>query len=385
MRAPVSVCLIVKNEPALEACLACFRDHVEEIVVVDTGSSDNTPEIAKKYADIFESYNECNNKETGLIEDFSMARQHAFSLSTQPFVMWADGDDFVVGAENLASLTAAADPDTYFMFPYETGYDSNGICTFRYYRERLFPGKNSCHWGGAVHEVLCSDNPNAKQVKSDAVVFQHRKKCHTKVDEPGRNFRIMCAYYDKMNGNVDARQLYYLGRECCDNGKLDDAIKHLTRYLEISYWEDEQVMACLKLVDIYAGQGKYEEALKWGFKTIQIKENWCEGYLAIGRMYYFMAMNGINEYRNWEKSVHFIKVGLSLPPTDTVLFLNPMERECDIHRYYNLALNKIGKTKEALESVLTGMKKRPDDPMFLQNKKVYEDSLGITAQNTYIW
>lgn len=74
MKAPVSLCIIVKNEPLLENCLKSIKDYVEEIVIVDTGSTDNTPEIAKKYADIFEVYTGCNDPVTGLIEDFSNAR-----------------------------------------------------------------------------------------------------------------------------------------------------------------------------------------------------------------------------------------------------------------------------------------------------------------------
>jgi len=101
-------------------------------------------------------------------------------------------------------------------------------------------------------------------------------------------------------------------------------------------------MACLKLVDIYQILGQYKEGLKWAFKSIEIIERWAEGYFAIGKMYYFLAqVGGPNERRNWEKCIHFIQTGLKFPPTQTLLFINPTERKVDIHKYLNLAFNKL--------------------------------------------
>ena len=48
----LSVCLIVKDEEAVLArCLSCVSKIAEEIVIVDTGSTDSTLQIAKKFTD----------------------------------------------------------------------------------------------------------------------------------------------------------------------------------------------------------------------------------------------------------------------------------------------------------------------------------------------
>ena len=107
MKAPISACLIVRNEEGsglFEECLQSIRPFVEELVIVDTGSTDGTPEIAQRHADRFEVFTGCNDPESGAINDFSLARNRSFDLATRPWVMWIDSDDVLAGGEHLAKL-----------------------------------------------------------------------------------------------------------------------------------------------------------------------------------------------------------------------------------------------------------------------------------------
>ena len=290
MKANVSLCIIVKNEPLLEQCLLSIKDYVSEIVIVDTGSTDNTPEVARKYADIFEIYTECNDPETGLIEDFSKARQRAFDLATKPWVMWCDADDVIIGAESLLPLTKNFEiqlnnqyESVAYLFPYEYSFDANGNCTCRHYRERLFFGKENVKWVNFVHEVAIPvENKNILLERKDNVTFIHKR---TSVHESGRNLRILRKYFETHTAEQDPRQVYYLGLECAANGLIDEAIQNFSTYIDLSGWDDERVMACLKLVDIYQAQSRYEDGLKWALKALSIQENWFESHFAVSKMY----------------------------------------------------------------------------------------------------
>jgi 2-polyprenyl-3-methyl-5-hydroxy-6-metoxy-1,4-benzoquinol methylase/glycosyltransferase involved in cell wall biosynthesis len=392
MTSPITLALIVKNEPFLEKCLLSIKDYVAEIVIVDTGSTDGTLEIVKKYADIWEVFTDCNDPKTGLIEDFSMARERSFALATQPWVMWCDGDDTIEGGEHLEKLIkefehnkSLVEQDLHiqkkldgiaYLFPYEYAYNEHGQCTLKHYRERLFSNKNYFKWVNPVHEVVMPIEEYAiSLIAKDEIVFKHHRQFSNKPIEPGRNLRILKKYYEKV-GDSDARQLYYLGLECSNHGLIDEAIGHLIKYINVSGWEDERVMACLKLIDIYYNLGKYEEALPWAFKAIEIKEDWSEGYLALAKMFYFIALKGgPNEVRNWQKCVFFTRAGLKLPPTKTLLFVNPLDRDFYAHVYLNMALNKLGDVAGALESVNEGLKSQ-NDPMLLSNKKIYENFIA---------
>jgi len=84
----LSLCMIVKNEAeTLEKCLSLARPHVHEIVIVDTGSTDGTQEIAQRYADVYE--------EIEWPDSFSIARNYSFDLASGEFILILDGDEYI--------------------------------------------------------------------------------------------------------------------------------------------------------------------------------------------------------------------------------------------------------------------------------------------------
>lgn len=84
----ISLCMIVKNEERiLDRCLSCIADLVDEIIIVDTGSSDRTREIAEGYTDKIYDF--------AWTDDFSAARNFAFSKATKDYIYSADADEVV--------------------------------------------------------------------------------------------------------------------------------------------------------------------------------------------------------------------------------------------------------------------------------------------------
>lgn len=82
----LSACLIVKNEESqLARCLESLKGVADEIIVVDTGSTDRTLEIAKQYGAKIGHFAWC--------EDFAKARNAALELATQPWCLWIDADE----------------------------------------------------------------------------------------------------------------------------------------------------------------------------------------------------------------------------------------------------------------------------------------------------
>ena len=80
--------MIVKDEEeVLERCLDSVKDVVDEIIIVDTGSTDKTKEIAYKFTDKVFDFE--------WINDFAAARNYSFSKATMEYCMWLDADDYI--------------------------------------------------------------------------------------------------------------------------------------------------------------------------------------------------------------------------------------------------------------------------------------------------
>ena len=84
----LSLCMIVRNEEKLlRRCLDCAAPAADEIIIVDTGSIDNTKEIARSYnARVFDF--PWNNS-------FCDARNFSFSKASMDYCMWLDADDLI--------------------------------------------------------------------------------------------------------------------------------------------------------------------------------------------------------------------------------------------------------------------------------------------------
>ncbi|NUN65989.1 glycosyltransferase [Pseudanabaena biceps] len=141
----ISACLIVKNEQQrLPECLESLTLLVDEIVVVDTGSTDRTVEIAKKYqARVFEF---------AWCDDFSQARNYAIAQATGTWILIIDADE-VLEAEALATLQNVVQRDNCLavnLLRSEIGATQSPYSLVL----RLFRNHPEVHFEGIYHESI---------------------------------------------------------------------------------------------------------------------------------------------------------------------------------------------------------------------------------------
>ncbi len=280
----ISLCMIVRDEESvLDRCLSCVKDIADEIIIVDTGSTDKTKEIAALYTDKIYDFK--------WIDDFSAARNFSFSKASMDYIMWLDADD-VIDSENKKKLlnlkeSPAMTADVYMM-KYHVGFDSSGVPNFSYYRERLL--KRSCNffWNGAVHEAI---TPRGKIEYSDIAVL-HKK---LKVNDPDRNLKI----FEKMIENktvLDTRQKYYYARELYFHQKYAEAIKIFNDFFDADdRWIENSISACLDLSRCYMKLGQRNNALNSLFQSFLYDspraEICCEiGYIKFEEQKYHEAI-----------------------------------------------------------------------------------------------
>src|SRR5690625_6208118 len=118
----ISLCMIVKNEEeVLRRCLDTVKDVMDEINIVDTGSTDKTIEIAKKYTDRVFTF-----EWTGKFKD---ARNESFKYATQDYILYLDADDVLLKEDRkkLQGYKKKQDPRSdYISVYYNAGMDEYG-------------------------------------------------------------------------------------------------------------------------------------------------------------------------------------------------------------------------------------------------------------------
>ncbi len=150
----ISVCMIVLNEEAVLArCLDSLQGLYDELIVVDTGSTDATKDIAKRYTQQVFDFE--------WVDDFSAARNFSLSKASCDYIYVADADE-VINAENhtlFLQLKQVLLPEVEVV---EMAYDNQlSNCTTsnfnREYRPKLFRRLRNFQFADPIHEVLRVD------------------------------------------------------------------------------------------------------------------------------------------------------------------------------------------------------------------------------------
>ncbi len=120
----VSLCMIVKNEEdVLARCLESVSDLMDEMIILDTGSTDDTKAVAGRFTE--------NVHDFQWIDDFAAARNAAFEKATMEYIFWLDADDVLEEKDRMkfAVLKKSLDPsvDSVTM-EYHLAFDEYGEC-----------------------------------------------------------------------------------------------------------------------------------------------------------------------------------------------------------------------------------------------------------------
>lgn len=289
----LSVCLIVKNEEkVLSRCLACAKNIADQIVVVDTGSTDKTKEIAQKYTkDIFD-FEWCN--------DFSKARNFAFSKATCDFVMWLDADDIITqtNIKKIKKIKSQLQNVDIVMAKYCICFDQNGKPTYSFFRERIMR-RGKYFWQGFIHEAIV---PTGNVLYTDFEIW-HKK---ISASDPRRNLKIYLAH--KKAGEVfDARSQYYFAKEYFYLQKYPSAILNLKKFLKMpNKFLPNQIDALYTLARCYLAMGKDKKAL-------DILSDMLKNHTLNSEILCLMGQVFI-EQKKYTKAIDFYKFATTIKP-----------------------------------------------------------------------
>jgi hypothetical protein len=159
-RPTVSVCMIVRdNERTLERAIKSIIPVADEIVIVDTGSTDSTLEIARKYTDRIYHFD--------WIDDFAAARNEALKHATKDWILSIDSDE-ILDPTSVKVVHASVHDASCIYSPLQptTGRPSQTFLV-----PRLFPRRAGMRWIYPLHEQILFDDWDPMAIPMTAFVI----------------------------------------------------------------------------------------------------------------------------------------------------------------------------------------------------------------------
>ncbi|MBQ7359953.1 MAG: glycosyltransferase family 2 protein [Lachnospiraceae bacterium] len=284
----ISLCMIVKNEEqVLARCLDSIKDLMDEIVIVDTGSTDRTKEIAAKYTDKIFDFE--------WIHDFSAARNFAFSKATCDYIYTADADE-VLDSENFAKFQELKEtllPEIEIVqMKYGNQLQFNTIYNFdEELRPKLFKRLREFVWEAPIHEMV---RLQPVIYDSDIVITHLPTSEHGGRDlEAFRRATLGGYSLPKRLHNIYAKELFIAGTDEDVLGAMD--------YFETSSMEEgrSQDEICEAFLVVSRGARISGDTVKFlKYITKVVGEFPCsEGYFEMGE--FFLSQQDIQEAALW--------------------------------------------------------------------------------------
>lgn len=283
----ISVCMIVKNEEKnLAACLDCLQGIADEIVIVDTGSTDATKEIAAKYTDKLYDF--------AWVDDFSAARNFAFSKATMDYIYSADADERL-DEENRVKFLQLKDallPEIEIVQMYYCNQlEHNTIYSFdKEYRPKLYKRVRNFVWQERIHEAVALE---PVVYDSDIEII------HKPHDNHGsRDLQIFAKMVkegeplSKRLREIYAKELYITGKR----SDLERAEPFLKNWVESTTDVDELKQAACVLARGYRLVENDAEFFKYALKATAM-DSCSEMCYELGE--YYFSRNDFTEASIW--------------------------------------------------------------------------------------
>ena len=277
----ISLCMIVKNEEEnLPRCLYSIKDYVDEIIIVDTGSTDRTIEIANDFgAKVFIHPWEGN---------FSKARNYSLKYATCDWILILDADHELEKADAHKLSETIKDKEANYVFfrVYDTYKESKNLAVYDF--GLLFRNHLGFHYSGIVHNALITTDAIIK--KSNIRIYHHGYNLsEEKMDEKFERTSTLLKKQIETDSHNPVPHMY-LGISHMDRRMYESAIKHSKRAISLS--EDNVSNKIDFLVSYYIVSAAYfelnefKESEIYALKSVEMDNSYLDGYCLLAFAYY---------------------------------------------------------------------------------------------------
>ena len=286
--ASLCLCMIVKDEAFfLRDCLAQAAPNVDEIVVVDTGSSDDTRDIAREFTDKLYDFQ--------WRDDFAAARNHALAQASGDWIIVLDADEVIAPDDwqQLRRLIADTDKDAFFLTQYNYSVEPldkdwvpipRKTAFSRHYKgyrpnpiARLFRNRDDIRYQGRVHEVIDRSLAEGSWQVLDTPIHHHMDEDPSKM-KVDRQLNYLRMIEQDLEGEDDGRLWTAAGTICLYYvNDLPKGMAYLQKAVELGHKvEDNRERIAethYRLGDIDSAYEAYLALYEEGYRSANLGNN----------------------------------------------------------------------------------------------------------------
>ncbi len=230
----ISLCMIVKNEEdTLSDCLESVRGLVDEMIIVDTGSTDRTVEIAEKFGARIFHYK--------WHDDFGKARNFSLGHARGDWILVMDGDE-VFDSSSVWKFRKFLETGTvnHPLSPKIINHMEEQNNTTEHFHCRIFPNTGKFAYKGVIHEqLLYQDGTEPDIYKLPDVIIHHYGYTKTRYKEKGkreRNIKLLKKQIQKEKKNpfhyYNLQTLHYIDNNYDKSLSCFQSVKKYSRKTE---------------------------------------------------------------------------------------------------------------------------------------------------------
>ncbi len=279
----LSLSMIVKNEERfLPGCLESIKDLVDEMIIVDTGSTDNTKGIARDFGARIYDFKWC--------DDFSAARNESLRNTTGDWILYLDADERIDKAfhSRIRRMISSGKVDA-FLLNLKSKIGTGEDCQYHIVPyPRLFRKIKGVHFVGEVHEQITTSLTalGARILASDVLVehLGYAQDSEVILEKARRNHRLLLAQLHR--GKNYGYGLYQLGQTEIALGQVEEGLAHLREALKVGgFGKSVEASIHGAIAENLFKKGDFPGALAACAKSLGVAPRQAFSHMMMGEIY----------------------------------------------------------------------------------------------------
>ncbi len=354
----ICVYAISKNEEKFASEWAKSMSEADEIIVLDTGSTDNTVNILKDsgvcvYEKVFNPWR------------FDTARNYSLGLIPNDvnICVCVDLDELFEPGWRDKLENAWGEDTVRARYRYTWNFNDDGSEGSVFWIDKIH-SRYGFHWENPVHEVLVYNGE-----KNYSTVYVEGMQLNHHADPEKSRAQYLPLLELAVNEDPDNdRNVHYLGREYMYRAEWDKCIEMLKHHLDMptSLWKDERCASMRYMAKAYAQKGDKQESVCWLYRSIAEAPYLREPYADLALMLY--------EMDEWQGVIYFSEKALRIKE-------RPRTYICEAYAWGSLPYDLLslgyyytGQYNKAIEAVEKAIDLSPNDERLISNRSIMEKS-----------